>query len=85
MLTQPWLRGMPKGCPAFSCQGAAWRQMASLALTHIVYGTPGTVYVRPYIVVERYFVNTLLSKIGVGVEAFPVLTGITRTTSWWLL
>ena len=26
-------------------------------------------------VVERYFVYTLLLKIGVGVEALPVLTG----------
>ena len=34
-----------------------------------------------YIVVDRYFVKTLLLKIGVGVEALPVLTGITRTTS----
>ena len=43
MRTQPWLRGTPKGFPAFSCQGAAWSQMASFALTHIVHGTPGTV------------------------------------------
>ena len=43
MRTQPWLRGTLKGCPAFSCQGAACRQMASFALTHIVNGTPGTV------------------------------------------
>ena len=43
MRTQPWLRGMPKGFPAFSCQGAAWMQMASFALTHTVNGTPGTV------------------------------------------
>ena len=41
--TQPWLRGTPKGFLVFSCQGAAWRQMASLGLTHIVNGTPGTV------------------------------------------
>ena len=34
-------------------------------------------------VTERYFVNTLGSKIGVGVEAIPVLTGITRTTCWF--
>jgi len=34
-------------------------------------------------VTERYFVNTLDSKIGVGVEAFPVLTGFTRTSCWF--
>ncbi len=56
MRTQPWLRGTPKGYPVFSCQVEAWRQMASLALKHIVNGTPGTVYVHPSIVVEQYFV-----------------------------
>ena len=56
--------------------------MASLAVTHMVYGTFGTVYVRPTIVVERYFVNTWLCPSGVGVEALPVLTGITRSTCW---
>ena len=35
-------------------------------------------------VTERYFVRTLESKIGVGVDGFPVLTGITRTTCWLL-
>ena len=65
MRTQPWLRGTPKDCPVSSCQGAACRQMASFALTHIVNGTSGTVWVRPYIVVERYFVYNLLSMIGV--------------------
>ena len=81
MRIQPWLRSTPKGFPAFCCQGAAWRQMASFALTHIVNGTLETVWVHPYILVDRYFVKTLLLKIGVGVEALPVLTGITRTTS----
>jgi len=32
-------------------------------------------------VTERYFV--LDSKIGVGVEAFLVLTGFTRTSCWF--
>ena len=36
ILTQPLLRGTPKDYPTFSCQGAAWRQIISLELTHIV-------------------------------------------------
>ena len=43
MRTQPLLRGTPKALPAFSCHGAACMQMASLAETHMVYGTPGIV------------------------------------------
>ena len=34
-------------------------------------------------VTERYFVNTWDSKIGVGIEAFPVLMGLTRTSCWF--
>ena len=64
-------------------KGAACRQIIFLKLTHIVYGMPDTDWLRPRMVTERYFVNTLDSKIGVGVEAFPVLTGFTRTSCWF--
>ena len=52
--TQPWLCARRRVALRSLAWGAC-RQMASFALTQIVHGTPGTVKVRPYIVVERYF------------------------------